>query len=113
MSSLEKRGNKPVYDLDSFSKNIFDEFCLCLSNPDIARRFDGIILYGLDDFYTLNYIREKVSGFLNEQNLDYLVIASPSLPEDFPTLHHKSNNNKYQLVDVGWFVKQGWLKMYR
>ncbi len=112
MDNGKKELKKSKYDLNSISNNIYQEFHSCISIKDgRSRSYEGILLYGINDLSLLNDLRNKISNLFKDNNLDYLVISSPTLPNEFPNFNRNDKTLGYQIIDVGWFIQEGWLKV--
>tara|TARA_Y100000310_G_C20278505_1_gene621463 strand:- start:126 stop:542 length:417 start_codon:yes stop_codon:yes gene_type:complete len=64
--------------------------------------YDFVILHNCDDFKLMDSLYEDLQERINGEGLDCLVFSSPKSKEEVGS---KGN----YLVDVGWFVENGWL----
>jgi hypothetical protein len=113
--AVEKK-KKPVYTVSSFATNIFEDFRYCARITDYPggstrdSKYHGILLYGYKDVQFLNTLREMVLLDLRKNKLDHLVFTSVRAPLNFPEFNRNNGREGYYMIDVGWFIKEGWIK---
>jgi len=108
--TIEKK-KKPVYTLNSFANNIVEEFNFYTHTTDgSAERYMGILIYGIEDEDILKDLSNAVSEMLKVSLISYPVIYSCNIPDDIPLFRRNSSQEGYMSVDLGWFIREGWIK---
>ena len=87
---------------DSYSGFIESIYREIVSGVERGCDYDFIILHNLDDFEMLSSLRNDLQDEIDKIDLDCLVFSSPKGKGEV------EGNGNY-LVDVGWFVENGWL----
>ena len=106
-----QKKKKPVYTLKSFANNIFEEFNFHINISDgSAERYMGILIHGIEDEDILEDLSNTFSEMLEASLISYPVIYSCNIPDDIPLFRRNSSQEGYMSVDLGWFIREGWIK---